>query len=169
MSGITVTTGPRINVDAAAVAQAIAPLAVGAIVDRTARGLDIHGRPFRTYSAEHRARLAAMGEAVDVDLRITGGLLNSVHVQRTEHSGDTVTLVIGPDSGTSPTVAPPKKGRLRAVRTGGRGPPHAVLGAWLHYGRGHLPPRPWLGLDPKARARLADEVRRIALRRSGAR
>jgi hypothetical protein len=83
-----------------------------------------------------------MGEKTTVDLRVTGGLLSSLKLLRVTTVGPALTMFFGPDTGTSPQVAPPMKGRPRAVRTGRRGPQHNLVGAWLDVRF------PWLGLSP---------------------
>lgn len=146
---VTVKIRGDIKLDVAGLTKKLAPAILGRVLERTAKGIGSDGKPFRAYAPMTRERYTLMGEdASTVDLRLTGGLLNSVHLKSTLTSPTSATLVFGPDTGTSATVAPPEKGRARAVRTGDRGPPHNLLGLWIHNGRGRMPPRPWLGLSP---------------------
>lgn len=167
MAKVTVRRSGKITLDMGALRRLI-PLIVGWVVRRTAGGRDLHERPFRGYSPRYRERLARMGETSLVDLRVTGGLLNSVRHLRTEANGkDRVTMFFGPGTGTSPQVAPPPlRGKRRARRTGRRGPPHNLVGAWLHYGHGKMPPRPWLGLGKEGDGMVRRALERLAIFRS---
>jgi hypothetical protein len=146
---VTVKVTGDIKLDVQTLAKKIAPAIIGRVLERTAKGIGSDGKPFREYAPMTRERYRDMGESADnADLRLTGGLLNSVHLKSTYQSATGVLLVFGPDTGTSPQVAPPEKGKARAVRTGERGPPHNLVGLWIHNGRGRMPARPWLGLSP---------------------
>ena len=150
-----------IELDLGKMADLVAALAIGHVKKRTREGRDIHDRPFRPYSAMYRAQLAEGGEGTNVDLSVTGGLLNSVKLLRKDVRKDGFLVRIGPGSSTSPSV---HFDGGAAKRTGRRGPAHNILGAWLHYGRGKLPARPWLGLSPQGRREINRAIER---RRSG--
>lgn len=140
----------------------VSSMAIGAIKRRTGKGIDIDGDPFRPYSSAYRRALTEGGEDPSkVDLRLTGGMLNSVKELRRQITDRRATAWIGPDTGTSPRVS------LRdghAKRTGKRGPAHNLVGAWLHYGTHKMPARPWLGLSPKDRKAIAAQ---LTLKQSG--
>lgn len=153
--------GERARVDVLAIAKRIAAFAPGLIIERVDAGLDIKDKPFAPYSPNYQAALALAHEDPKVDLRLTGGLINSLKVRRIVRKGDGAVVVhIGPDSGTSPRVplAPPwvvNDPAARAAwaknpprRRGKRGPPHNAVGAYLHKGTPTMRPRPWLGLSP---------------------
>ena len=153
--------GERASIDVLTIAKRIAAFAPGLIIDRVDAGLDIKDKPFAPYSANYRAALALANEDGKVDLRLTGGLINSVKVRRiVRKSSGAVVVHIGPDSGTSPRVplAPPwvvndpdaraAWARNPPQRRGKRGPPHNAVGAYLHKGTPTMKARPWLGLSP---------------------
>ena len=142
--GVTITKRgkqPKWNAKrAAAIVKAFVP---GAIIERTNAGIDMHGRAFAGYSSSWRETLALGGEDPKVDLRLTGGLLNSIKARETILTETTATVITAPDTGTSPAVSP-KNGRMK--RAGKRGPPHNVLAGYIHDGTARMPPRPFLGL-----------------------
>lgn len=150
----------RIAIDKGRALSLISSLAAGFIRKRTADGKDISGAPFKPYSPMYREMLTKGGEdANQVDLTVTGGLLASINERKrtvTAHGGS---VVVGPDTGTSPRVSF-RDGR--AVRTGGRSPPHNVIGAWLHFGRGRMPPRKFLGLTPRERQKISKALTRAS-------
>lgn len=144
--GITTKrSGPPVKFDAAKAIRLIAGYVPGAIVRRTAQGLDTHGQPFAPYTPRYRQTLAKMGEDQSEDLRLTGGLMNSVKVREKRVTAAGVEVVIAPDTGTSPQVV---ASGGRAKRTGQQGPPHNVLGYWIHHGTATTPARPFMGLTP---------------------
>lgn len=151
MGVTTKTTGQPPRWDGAKVAKVIAALVPGMIIRRTGQGLDRDGNPFAPYSSEYRKRLAAGGESQAVDLRVTGGLMNSIKVRSSTHTDTGATVVVAPDTGTSPAVS---LADGKAKRTGRRGPPHNVLGYWLETGNGRAPPRPFMGLTPEQERQL---------------
>lgn len=138
-------TGPPVKFDGAKVAKVIAAFVPGAIIRRTGQGIGSDGAPLAAYSGRYRDRLAKAGEDTSVDLRLTGGLLNSIKVRSSTHDDKSATVTIAPDTGTSPAVSLVDG---RAKRTGDRGPPHNVLGWWIHHGNGRTPARPFMGLTP---------------------
>lgn len=197
--------------------KALPPLIVGAIQRRVQEGRDMHGNPFAAYSKKWRESLAAMGEADKVDLRLTGGLMGSLRLLRTErNSAQSITLVFGPDAGTSPHVVPPSqlagqkargqawldlksdaegkalgraasaekrasmlraqeretakygvaRNKAKAQRTGFRGPPHNLLGLWLHRGGKGRAARPWLALSPDQRKWLREKLYALGIFKS---
>lgn len=150
--GITTKrSGPPVRFDADKAIRLISGYVPGAILRRTAQGIDANGKPFAPYTASYRERLAAMSEDQKIDLRLTGGLMNSVKVREKRITAAGVEVVIAPDTGTSPQVSP-RNGK--AHRTGDRGPPHNVLGYWLHHGTPHMRARPFMGLSPEQQTEL---------------
>lgn len=177
---VKVTTTGRITIDLGRAAKVLTPLIVGHIVDRVGKGLDTSGKPFAGYAPLTKDRLARMGEdASHVDLRLTGGLINSVKLLKKEIlDGLVLEMTFGPDTGTSPQVAPPpkltksgkpSKAKPRAKRTGRRGPPHNVLGAWLQNGTSRMPARPWLGISPDGMDQIRDALTLAGIMRTGKR
>jgi hypothetical protein len=159
--------GEKARIDVPTIAKRIAAFSPGLIIDRVDAGLDISDKPFAPYSPNYRAALALANEDQKVDLRLSGGLINSVKVRRIVRKSDGVVVVhIGPDAGTSPRVplAPPwvvNDPQARAAwaknpprRRGKRGPPHNAVGAYLHQGTPTMKARPWLGLSPRDLADL---------------
>lgn len=162
MAKITMRWRGKIKVDVQRAARVLPPLIIGHVLRRTAQGKDMHDRPFAAYSAGYRRRLTRMGESTKVDLRATGGLLNSLRLLRTEVRGSVAILVFGPDAGTSAEVRTPPAGRRRARRTGRRGPRHNLVGLWLHEGR-RGPARQWLGISPSGRPALLRAIERAGI------
>ena len=108
--GITTKrSGTPVKFDAAKAAKVISAFAPGAILLRTAQGKSTTGAAFAAYSDSYRKTLQAMGEDQKVDIRLTGGLLNSVKVRDTVTAADYVQVTIAPDNGTSAQVVPKKK------------------------------------------------------------
>jgi len=190
--GITTKrSGTPVKFDAVKAAKVISAFVPGAILLRTAQGKSTTGNAFAAYSDSYRRTLRAMGEDQKVDLRLTGGLLNSVKVRDTVTAADYVKVTIAPDNGTSPEVRAPSQTRAmrkaglvegrfgetkiyktlrrgeakklakdleyetgaRMIKTGERGPPHNVLGYWIHHGIG-MPARPFMGLTKEQEAEL---------------
>lgn len=150
--GITTRrTGTPAKFDGAKAAKLIAGFVPGAILRRTDKGIDAKGNAFASYKPSYRDTLAAMGEDGKVDLRLTGGLLNSIKARQTTVTADGVAVVIAPDTGTSPQVYASDG---KAKRSGKRGPPHNVLGYWLHHGTPTMQARPFMGLTPEQEREL---------------
>jgi hypothetical protein len=152
----------KIVIDVDAMAKRAAAFVPGLVLRRVDDGRDIFDRPFAPYSGSYMHALTEGGESTAVDLRLTGGLLNSVKLRETRQVSDGVELIFGPDTGTSPAVS---LAGGRAKRTGGRGQPHNVVGYWIHHGTPRMPARPWLGLSPRdmeTLARALAAVRRFA-------
>ena len=115
--GVTITKRgqpPRFNGDG--VARLIKGLVPGMILERTNKGIDINGQQFAAYSRRYRNRLRLMGEDPKVDLRLSGGLLNSVKARGATLRADSVEVTIAPDTGTSPVWAPKAGGKQRQER-----------------------------------------------------
>jgi hypothetical protein len=179
---------PPLRIDHAKIAKELPPLIVGAIQRRVQSGQDIEGKSFRAYSKSYQKTLAAMGEGGSTDLRLTGGLMNSIRLLRVEKQSATRTVLhFGPGAGTSPQVRAPtakkqaanqraekrdnarlgvSRQRGASVRTGKRGPPHNLLGYWHHKGMGNNPARPWLGLSRAQRKDVAARLVRMGIWRS---
>jgi hypothetical protein len=116
--GVTVTKRGRMpKFNAQGIAREIQRFAPGAIVERVGRGLDVKGQPFAGYSARYRRQLKRMGEDPKVDLRLSGGLMNSVKARDATLRADSVEVVIAPDTGTSPQYRAPSE--RRAYRQAG--------------------------------------------------
>ena len=145
--GITTKrSGPPPKFDAVKAAKLISGYAPGAILRRTAQGIDATGAAFAPYSASYRNTLGKMGEDQSIDLRLTGGLMGSIKAREVRVTAAGVEVVIAPDTGTSPAVTA-KDGR--AKRTGQQGPQHNVLGYWIHHGTADMKARPFMGLSPE--------------------
>jgi hypothetical protein len=155
---------PPMRLDTEALVATLKTEAVSRILRRTARGIDADDKPFAGYSAGYTRALMAGGESVDVDLRLTGGLLNSVKVIEVKRVGSSTVITIGPDTGTSPAVS---LGQGRARRTGKRSPSHSTVGYWLHHGTPHMRARPWLRLSPRDREGMRQAVYRASMQRGG--
>jgi hypothetical protein len=76
----------------------------GMIRQRVDKGIDINGAPFAAYSEAWAQTLRDMGENTNVDMRLTGGLMNSVKKLSGKVTGKVLTLTFGPGTGTSPQV-----------------------------------------------------------------
>lgn len=199
--GVTITKRgqpPRFNGDG--VARLIKGLVPGEILRRTDKGIGSDGKPFAPYSPRYRKHLAELGEDPKVDLRVSGGLMNSIKPRSATIGADYVEVVIAPDTGTSPVwrpvttsneirktftgrgrgafgemggySGPLRRGddrrltqRLRRAgtmeRTGKQGPPHNVVGYWLHYGTPKMRARPFMGLTSEQMGRLWQMIGKI--------
>lgn len=124
MGGITVTRRrqgggppgpPRFN--GPGVAALIKALVPGGIVERTGRGIDMHGRQFAAYSRRYLRQLRRMGEDPKVDLRLSGGLMNSIKARGADITDNRVVVTVAPDTGTSPQYRAPSE--RRALRQAG--------------------------------------------------
>jgi hypothetical protein len=159
-------------VDVKALVQLAATDAIGRIQRRTAKGTDMHGRAFRSYSDEYAKKRDDDGRnASPVDLTFTGGLLASVRILRVVDRVGKIAALIGPGTGTSPEIGWRKtggSGAYKSHRTGRRGPSHNLVGRWLHEGRTRGQARPWLGLSEADRraviARAVQAARRMVAR-----
>lgn len=193
--GVVTKGGLKVSLDKAA--KAIGAFVTGHVKERVRKGKDIHDQKFRPYSKSYQRALRAGGESTEVDLSVTGGFLRSVHVRDwwVGHNGTRLTVIIGPDSGTSPQVkfrrfrtrggklttrkkggklfrgqdgvvykvGPERHVRGRAQRTGGRSPPHNVLGFWFQHGTKHMKPFPWLGVSPDGNKNLKVLMAKLGL------
>ena len=152
--GITVKrTGKPYKFDPTKAEKLIRAYVPGAILRRTDKGISSTGNAFAPYSPSYREALAKGGEAAGVDLRLTGGLMNSIKVTEVHRTSDGVTIIVAPDAGTSPAVS---LGDGTARRTGRRGPPHNALAYWIETGTPTMPPRPFLALT-------AEEARTLGI------
>lgn len=163
MAHVTVKHVKKLELDPQRIAKQLAPAILGAVLARVDAGVDTKDQPFAQYSTAYLERLAKMGEDGKVDLRVTGGLMNSLKHLRTEIVGAVITMYFGPDTGTSAAVAPPPTGKKRAKRTGERGPPHNVVGLWIHEGTTRMPPRPWLGMSPANEKTIAALLKKLGV------
>lgn len=162
MAGITRSGSTRrLSFDITPVVKAVEANAVGLILRRVNEGRDIFDKPFAPYSDSYRAALRRGREDPKVDLRLSGGLMDSIHVvDIVKVSRERTEITIAPDAGTSPQKRLVKG---KAKNTGERSPPHNVLGNWIQKGIGNQPKRPFLGLSPRDR----EALRRFVLRALG--
>ena len=153
------------------IAMTLAQEFIGELRRRVGQGLDVDEIRMQPYSKGYARQLQRMGERADVvDMWLTGGLVGSVKVLKREQTATRATVIVGPGTGTSPQVQPPRvtrtksgkrrKVKARATRTGGRSPAWNLLGLYHQEGRGHLPVRRWFGLSPSSRKRLLETFRR---------
>ena len=115
--GVTITKRgqpPRFNGEA--VARLIKGLVPGEILRRTDRGIGSDGKPFAPYRPRYRKHLSDLGEDLKVDLRVSGGLMNSIKARGATIGADYVEVIIAPDTGTSPVWTPTKGGKKRYER-----------------------------------------------------
>lgn len=141
-----------------AAADAIGPVIVGMIQRRTGKGQSWKGGALASYSTSYREQLHEGGELAKVDLTLTGGYLADIKVLKETEGKDSIALLIGPGTGTSPQVTP-NNGHMSP--TGERSPPHNILGGYLEYGTGKMPARPHLGLTPEERKRVSSLVAKL--------
>jgi hypothetical protein len=125
---------------------------VGRILRRVAKGKDIRDKVFAPYSRPYGRQLNRAKEDDRVDLRLTGGLLNSLKVISVEIEPARVVIRIAPDTGGQTRVQFGKG----VVKRKGRGPQtHNQVGFWLHYSpRNPKKARPWLGLSPEDKSAM---------------
>jgi phage gpG-like protein len=165
--GVTITKRgqpPRFNGDG--VARLIKGLVPGEILRRTDQGIGSDGKPFAPYRPRYRKHLSDLGEDLKVDLRVSGGLMNSIKARGATIGADYVEVIIAPDTGTSPVWKKRKGKSGRASRAKGKqGPPHNVVGFWLHYGTPKMRARPFMGLTPEQTAKMWQMISRIMWRR----
>ena len=181
MSGITVVRKPRMpKFNGRAVAAVIKAIVPGAILERTNRGVDANGNQFAPYSNRYIDFLLRGGESPKVDLRLSGGLLNSVKARGADVNDNRVTIIVAPDAGTSPVWKPKAGGLARfekrlakgkqtagsftMQRTGKQSPPHNVVAHWLHYGTAHTPARRFLALTKEQTEMLFREIQKVAFK-----
>jgi len=118
MGGITVTKSPKIpRFNGPGIAALIKAAVPGNIIRRTGRGVDMNGRQFAAYSRRYLRQLKRMGEDLTVDLRMSGGMINSIKARGAEVTGNRVVITIAPDTGTSPQYRAPSE--RRALRQAG--------------------------------------------------
>jgi len=116
--GVTITRrGRPPRFDANRIATIIKGVVPGMILERTNKGVDINGQQFAAYSRRYQRKLKRMGEDPKVDLRMSGGLLNSVKARGATLRADSVEVTIAPDTGTSPQYRAPSE--RRAFRQAG--------------------------------------------------
>jgi hypothetical protein len=155
MSIVVTRSGGPPRVPMERIAKLVATLAPGLIRERTGKGLDIRDKGFVQYSKDYKDAKVAAGRNPGVNLTVTNGLLGSVAAVSVVVTEQGFTIVIAPGAGTS---AATRFVDGVAKRTGKRSPTHSVLGAIHHYGRGHMPARPWLALSPKDMASLMRQL-----------
>lgn len=120
--GVEIRRRPRMpRFDGRVAAALIKSLVPAWILKRANRGISADDVPFHPYSERHLAFLAAMAEDTKVDLRLTGGLLNSVKARNVEIEGTRLVVTIAPDTGTSPRVTPPSLTKELAKTNAQRG------------------------------------------------
>lgn len=156
---------PKFN--ARGIAALIKATVPGAILKRVDKGTDLENKQFAQYSRRYIETLQRMGEDTKVDLRLSGGLMNSVKARETIIRDDSVEVVVAPDTGTSPVWKAGDSGKGKASkskRTDKQGPPHNKLATWLHYGTARMKARPFMGLTEEEWNRLLKEIARIVWR-----
>ena len=159
--GVTIRrTGKPYKFDASKVEKLIKAYVPGAIIRRTAKGISSTGSSFAPYRESYVAALRRGGEDTSVDLRLTGGRINSIKVVSVDVSANSLRFTIAPDAGTSPAVT---LAGGRAKRTSGRSPPHNVLGYWIEHGTADMPARPFMGLTKEQEKELATLLDRAKL------
>ena len=115
--GVTITRrGVQARFDPRRIAAIIKGVVPGMILERTNKGIDANGQQFAPYSKRYKKRLRLMGEDPKIDLRLSGGLLNSVKARGATLHPDRVEVIIAPDTGTSPVWAPKAGGQARYDR-----------------------------------------------------
>lgn len=115
--GVKITRrGKQPTFDSIRVAAVIKGLVPGMILERTNKGIDANGKPFAPYSKRYQSFLKRGGEDPKVDLRLSGGLMNSIKPRGTYVTRDVAHVVIAPDAGTSPVWRPKAGSRQRAKR-----------------------------------------------------
>jgi hypothetical protein len=116
--GVTITRrGRPPRFDANRIATIIKGVVPGMILERSNKGVDINGQQFAAYSRRYQRKLRRMGEDPKVDLRLSGGMLNSVKARGATLRADSVEVTIAPDTGTSPQYRAPSE--RRALRQAG--------------------------------------------------
>ena len=177
---VTVKRTTHLKITPEKALDAMVSTAIGLLQRRTARGIDKDGRPFRSYSSSYMAQLMRGGENGKVDLPITGGFLADIRELRREIVPGRASAWIGSGTGTSEgrkskarvrkskklkaMIGPMRPGRMAV--SGGRSPPHNVLGAYLHYGTVHMPARPWAGFTPEDRKIIAAKAAKMITARA---
>ena len=100
MGGIVPVRRPRMpKFNGRAVAAVIKAIVPGAILERTNRGVDANGNQFAPYSNRYIDFLLRGGESPKVDLRLSGGLLNSVKARGADVNDNRVTIIVAPEIG----------------------------------------------------------------------
>lgn len=153
----------------------IAAKAIGVVQRRTAKGLDVDGRPMKPYSKLYEMQLRSVGENSNVDLTRSGDYLAGISERSRTVSATGGTVVIGPGTGTSrPMPLPPPyvfsedktpaeraeafadwKSAPKSTR---RSPSHNDLARYLSVLRPHM------GLTADERKKLAAEVAKILIK-----
>jgi len=168
---VQVTSRGHIELDLQAIAKVLGPAAVGHVLERVDEGKDTKDKPFAPYSRGYARWLERGGEDTRVDMRVTGGLMNSLAVREEVIDAKGLTLTVGPGTGTSEvrapktTVAPRGKNKgvpiRRMTKTGKRGPPHNLVGKYLDV------KRPWLGISPRGMKLLTAIIERAKVFKGG--
>lgn len=115
--GIKVTRrGQQLTFDGRRVAAVVKGMVPGMILERTNKGIDANGQQFAPYSRRYQNFLRRGGEDPKVDLRLSGGLMNSIKARSIEILKESVRVVVAPDAGTSPVWAPKAGGQKRYAR-----------------------------------------------------
>lgn len=160
------------------VAKAAKSVIPGLILERTNKGIDVNGNQFAPYSRRYIKFLRMGGEDTKVDLRLSGGLLNSVKARQMTITDSRVEVTIAPDTRTSPVWKPKAAGPKRAAKMErsrmkapyenagefAQSPPHDRLGYWLHHGTPKMKARPWMGLTDEQLKDFMREIASIAFR-----
>ena len=177
-SGVTVTKRGRAEIaPLSAILDLVAAQAVGMVQRRSAKGVDMHGSTMQPYSPLYAMQLRSVGENANVDLTRSGAYLAGISERSRVVSADGGSVVIGPGTGTSPTMPLPppyvfsesKTPEQRAdafadwkaaPKKAGRSPSHNQLARYLSVKRPHL------GLTADEMKRIAAAVRAILVRQA---
>lgn len=178
---VTVTRHGKAVLDINGALDFVASTVIGIIQRRTNKGIDANGQPFEPYSDLYSKQLLAVGERDNVDLQRSGGMLASISERSRSVTKDGGVVAIGPGTGTSRHMPLPPpyvfsedktpEQRAKALhdwetapKQQTRSPPHNVLARWHHFGNGRLPARPFLGLTPEERRRLAEKLAKLVIK-----
>lgn len=154
----------HLEVDLQRLAATLGPAAVGHVLTRVDEGKDIKDRPFAKYSRPYAEWLRESGENPDhIDLRLTGGLLNSVHVRETRIGNDGLTFTVGPGTGTSERreAGGTHGDGAEKRKTNRRAPSWNLVGKYLSQ------KRPWLGLSPNGMKLMVRLIERSKVFKGG--
>jgi hypothetical protein len=161
---VDVRSRGHLEVDMQRLAATLGPAVVGHVLMRVDENKDVRDRPLKRYSPGYAEWLRSVGEDPNaVDLRLTGGMLNSVHVRDTEVTADGLTLTVGPGTGTSERRSfGGTHGEDAGKRTTNRrGPPHNLVGKYLSK------LRPWLGISPSGMKLMKRLIERSGVFKGG--
>lgn len=161
----------KLDVDIVDAVNILAVSAIGIIQQRVLQGKDIKDRPFKPYERSYARGLKLLGMSTDVDLTLSGGLLQSLNVHTITRTNIGARAVIGVDNASSRYVPVPtgnvvniarfkRNARKRASRV--NVPAHSVLAEYIQNGTERTYARPWLGISPRDRSKLEEVLARMS-------